>query len=141
MYTIDASVHISALNPNEADSAASRAFLIRVRQRQIPLYSPTLLAVEIAAALARILGDAERAVALAQALRSLPNQTLVPLDGTLADQAACLAASVSVRGADAVYGAVAQRYGTQLITLDRQQLERLSPLVSTARPADLLAET
>jgi predicted nucleic acid-binding protein len=140
MYTIDASVHISALNPAEADSATSQAFLTLVRQHRIPLFCPTLLLVEVAAAVARAFDDADRAVALAEALRGLPNQTLVPLDESLADCAVVLAATARLRGADAVYAAVAQQYGTTLITLDRQQLDRLSPLVSTALPADVLSE-
>ena len=65
---------------------------------------------------------------------------MVPLDGALADVAARLAAASRLRGADAVYAAVAQQYGTTLITLDRQQLERLPPVVRTARPADVLGE-
>ena len=140
MYTIDASVHVSALNPAEADSATSQAFLARVRRRQIPLFCPTLLLVEVAAAIARAFGDADRAVALAAALRGLPNQTLVPLDEILADLATDLAARARLRGADAVYAAVAQQYGTTLVTLDRQQLDRLSPVVRTTRPAAALDE-
>lgn len=140
MYTIDASVHLSALNPTEADSATSRAFLALVRQHRIPLFCPTLLLVEVAAAVARAFEDTDRAVALAEALRDLPNQTLVPLDEALADRAVALAATARLRGVDAVYAAVAERYGATLITLDRQQLNRLPPLVSTARPADVLSE-
>lgn len=140
MYTVDASVHVSALNPAEADSATSQAFLALVRQHRISLFCPTLLLVEVAAAVARAFDDADRAVALAEALRGLPNQTLVPLDESLADCAVVLAATARLRGADAIYAAVAQQYGTTLITLDRQQLDRLSPLVSTALPADVLSE-
>jgi predicted nucleic acid-binding protein len=140
MYTIDASVHVSALNPAEVDSATSQAFLTLVRQHRIPLFCPTLLLVEVAAAVARAFDDADRAVALAEVLRGLPNQTLVPLDEALADHAIVLAATARLRGADAVYAAVAQQYGTTLITLDRQQLDRLPPLVSTALPADVLSE-
>jgi predicted nucleic acid-binding protein len=137
VYTVDASVHVSALNPTEADSAGSRAFLARVQQEHTPLFCPTLLLVEIAAAVARTLGDAERAVALTEVIRSWPGQTLVPLDEALASRAADLAATVQLRGGDAVYAAVAQQYSTTLVTLDRQQLERLPPLVKTARPSDL----
>lgn len=138
MYTVDASVHVSALNSAEADSAASQAFLAQVQQRRIPLFCPTLLLVEVAAATARALDDAERATALVDVLRGWLNQTLVPLDKALADRAARLAANARLRGADAVYAAVAQQYGTTLVTLDQQQLERLAPLVKTARPADVL---
>lgn len=137
MYTVDASVHVSALNPAEIHSDDSRAFLAWVQQQHIPLFCPTLLLVEIAAAIARALGDAERAVTLAEVIRSWPGQTLVPLDEALASRAADLAATAQLRGGDAVYAAVAQQYSTTLVTLDRQQLERLPPLVKTLRPSDL----
>lgn len=73
-------------------------------------------------------------------MRDWPNQALLPLDGVVADRAAELAARFHLRGADAVYAAIAQQFGTTLITLDRQQLERLPPEVSTAQPADVLDE-
>ena len=139
MYTVDASVHVSALSPTEADSASSRAFLALVQREQIPLFCPTLLLVEVAAAVARALGDAGRAAALGTALRGWSSQVLVPLDEALAGRAADLAATAQLRGADAVYAAVAQQYGTTLVTLDRQQLERLQSLVRTARPEDVLS--
>jgi len=101
---------------------------------------PTLLVVEVAAAVARVLGDPDRAVGLAAAVRDLPSQSLLPLDGELADRALRLAAEQRLRGADAVYGAVAQRYGTVLLTYDRQQLERLPPAVAVAHPAEVLKE-
>jgi hypothetical protein len=84
MYTLDASVHVSAVNPHEPASTASQALLRLIHERQIPLYCPTLLPVEVAAA-------------------------------------------------------VTQQYGTTLITLDRQQLERLPPVVSAVQPAAVVA--
>ncbi|MFC2037374.1 type II toxin-antitoxin system VapC family toxin [Chloroflexota bacterium] len=140
MYTLDASVHVSALNPLEPESGACQALLRLIHQRQIPLYCPTLLPVEVAAAIARTMDDADGAVALAALVRGWPNQTLVPLEGAVVDAAIDLAARLRLRGADAVYAAVAQQVGTTLITLDRQQLERLPPEVRTARPADVLGE-
>jgi len=140
VYTVDASVHVSALNPSEEHSADSQAFLAYVHQHEVPLVNATLLPVELAAAVARALGDADRAVALAAALRDLPNQRLVPLDDTLSERAVELAAAARLRGSDAVYAAVAQQNGTTLVTLDRQQLERLGPLVPTARPSDVLPD-
>jgi predicted nucleic acid-binding protein len=140
MYTIDASVHVSALNPAEEDSGSSREFLAWVQDQRIPLFCPTLLLVEVAAAVARALGDAGRAAALAASLRGWSNQTLVPLDEGVAVRAIDLAAAAQLRGADAVYAAVAQQYGTTLVTLDRQQLERLQSVVRTARPGDVLSD-
>jgi predicted nucleic acid-binding protein len=100
-----------------------------------------LVVVEVAAAVARVLSEAARVVALAAALRGLPNQTLVPLDGVLADRAAGLAAAARLRGADAIYAAVAQQYGTTLVTLDRQQLDRLLPAIRVVRPVDVLEQS
>jgi predicted nucleic acid-binding protein len=140
MYTIDASVHVSALNPAEADSASCQAFLDLVRRRQLALFCPTLLPIEVAAAVARTLDDAERAIALAAALRAWPGQTLVSVDDMLSRRAIRLAADARLRGADAVYAAVSQRYGTALVTLDQQQLERLPPMVRVVTPADALRE-
>lgn len=140
MYTIDASVHVSALNPAEAGSESSREFLALVQRERMPLFCPTLLLVEVAAAVARALGDAGRAVALAASLRGWSNQALVPLDEGVAVRAIDLAATAQLRGADAVYAAVAQQYGTTLVTLDRQQLERLQSVVRTARPGDVLSD-
>ncbi len=139
MYTLDASVHVSALNPHEPESAASQALLRLFHQRAIPLFCPTLLPVEVAA-VSRSMDDADGALALAALVRDWPNQTLMPLDGAVADRAAGLAARWRLHGADAVYAAVAQQYGTVLITLDRQQLERLLAGVPIARPADVLGE-
>lgn len=140
MYTIDASVHISAVNPNEADSSTSQAFLSHVNEHDLSLFCPTLLLAEVAATVARSWDDTRRAISVATALRYWPNQTLVALDPLLADRAIHLAATARLRGADAVYAAVAEHYGTTLITLDRQQMERLSSVVRVLCPADALRE-
>ena len=42
MFTIDASVHINAVNPTEEGSADSQAFLEQLRGQPRPVFSPTL---------------------------------------------------------------------------------------------------
>jgi hypothetical protein len=63
-------IRVSALNPAEVDSATSQAFLSFVQRHQLPLFSPAPLPVEVAAAVVRALDEAERAIALATALRA-----------------------------------------------------------------------
>lgn len=138
MFTIDTSVHINALNRAEPGSSESQAFLAYVQRHLLPIFSPTLLVVEIAAAVARVFDDSARGVALAQALRLIPGQVWVPLDDLLAEEASRLAAEYRLRGADAVYAAVALRHNTTLVTLDRQQLERLSGALTVRRPVDVV---
>jgi predicted nucleic acid-binding protein len=96
--------------------------------------APTLLLVEVAAAVARAYGNPTPGIAFAQAIRELPNLRWEALDESLAGEAAELAAVHRLRGADAVYGALAHRHGSTLITLDRQQLERLKDVVPVGRP-------
>jgi predicted nucleic acid-binding protein len=138
MFTIDASVHVNALNPKEAGSKESRLFLERSHGRSVSVFSPTLLLVEVAAALARVFQSPARAVALAEALRILPGHALIPLDEPLAGEAARLGARYRLRGADAVYAAVALRNRAILVTRDRQQLERLSAVLTVRRPGEAL---
>jgi predicted nucleic acid-binding protein len=140
VYTIDASVHINAINPTEAGSSTSQAFLTQVNQHEIPLFCPTLLLAEVAATVARSWDNNRRAIIVATSLRRWPNQTFVPLDGILADRAIHLAATARLRGADAIYAAIAEHYGTTLVTLDRQQLERLPPVIRVLCPTDALRE-
>lgn len=137
MYTLDASVHLNALNPAEPGSAASQACLQQLIAQRQAIFSPTLLLVELAAAAARALNDVALALELTQAVRDLPGQLWVSLDDALAAEAAHLGAETRLRGADAVYAAVARRYGATLITRDRQQRERLKDWVQVLTPEEI----
>ena len=139
-YTIDASVYTNALNVREQGSQESRGFLEWLEQESLEIVCPTLLIPEVAAALSRALDNHEKGLAFAMSIRNLPNQTLVPLDDPLSLAAAELAARCRLRGADAVYAAVAERHQTTLVTNDRQQLERLKGILPVMRPAQALAE-
>jgi predicted nucleic acid-binding protein len=139
MFSIDASVHINALNPTEHGSAESQSFLERLRGQSWPVFSPTLLLVEIATSVARAKNDTPSGIAIAQAVRGIPGQVWVPLDDALAEEAARLGAEYRLRGADAVYAAVAKRYGATLVTWDRQQLERLPATLPVLTPSEALA--
>ncbi len=140
IYTLDASVHINALNENEPGSKDSQAFLARIEQEHLEMICPALLLTEIAAALSRAFNDPEKGVAFAMSIRNLPNLRLIALDEPLAVAAAELAARHRLRGADAVYAAVAQCYGAALVTNDRQQLERLAGILPIMRPAQALGK-
>jgi predicted nucleic acid-binding protein len=61
-------------------------------------------------------------------LRDLHHIQFVPIDATVTQDAAEIAADRALRGADAVYVAVARRYGCALVTLDREQRERAAPI-------------
>jgi predicted nucleic acid-binding protein len=140
VYTIDASVHVNAVNPTEDGSNTSHDLLHLVRQHRVPQVSPTLLLAEVAAAIARALDDTRYAIRLSMMIRDGPEHTLVALDGLLVDRAIHIAANARLRGADAVYAAVAAQYDATLVTLDRQQLERLPATVRVLDPAGAIQE-
>lgn len=140
LYTIDASVFLNAFNPREEGHEASREVLRRLQAQGAPLVCPTLLLPEVAGAIRRGREDAGLAREFAATLRRLPHLILVPLDDLLAVQAAQLAADHGLRGSDAVYGAVALRFGSVLVTLDREQRARLGAVLPTHSPAEVLEE-
>lgn len=129
MLTIDASVWVSAALQNEKFSARSAAYLRRVAEAQTHVIVPTLVVVEVAAALRRMTGDVLASRDLARKFFSSPFVSMIPLDAALATNAADLAVERAVRGADAVYAAVAVAHACELVTLDREQADRLSGAV------------
>ncbi|MEW5829189.1 MAG: type II toxin-antitoxin system VapC family toxin [Chloroflexota bacterium] len=132
--TIDASVIVSAFSPAEAAHPASKAFLTRVRDEAAPMILPTLVLPELASAIARGQGKPDLGIAFAEELSHFPNLVLVDLDESLAKLAVEVAAQYRLRGSDAVYAAVALRFGTRLVTLDREQLDRLEGVLPVGAP-------
>jgi predicted nucleic acid-binding protein len=139
-YTVDASVFLNAFNPRESGHAKSQQFLARLQEGAYPIVVPTLLLPELAATIGRGHRDSALAIRFADAVSRIPHLVLVPVDSTLARQAMQVAADFRLRGSDAVYAAVALRFGCSLVTLDREQLERVAPVLTVRRPADALVE-
>jgi predicted nucleic acid-binding protein len=139
LLTIDSSVFVSAARPSEIGNAESTAFLTWVRNTRPRLFLPTLVLAEVAAALSRTGSEPRLAQQYAMAVGQLPNTVMVALDEGLASQSAALGAQHRLRGADAVYLASAALFAAELVTLDREQLERGAAIVQTLTPADFLA--
>ena len=132
--TIDASVFVSAFTPTEPAHQASKAFMLNLREQSIAIIVPVLVLPEISAALARGQGKPKLGLAFVQELRNFPNTTFINVDESVADLAVDIAANNRLRGSDAIYAAVALRFGTELITLDREQLDRLPKVLSVREP-------
>jgi len=139
MLTIDANVFISAASAAETQHQVSRAFFGRASMLSASLYCPTILLPEVAAGIARPTGDIGFANRTVSGILSLPDLVLVELDESRATLAAGGAITCRLRGADAVYVAVAQEYSSTLITWDQELLERGTLAVPTMTPTDWLA--
>lgn len=93
---------------------------------------------EVAAALSRTGSAVGLAQQYALAIGQLPDTILVTLDEGLAQRAAALGAQHKLRGADSVFLASAALFAAELVTLDREQLQRGSSIVQTLSPAEFL---
>jgi predicted nucleic acid-binding protein len=138
-FVIDASVFLNAFNPSESGSDISKQVLTRLQAQAIPVIAPYLLLPETAAAISRGQKDPDLAIRFASTLQRLPHLVLIPLDQILAQQALNIAAAHRLRGSDAVYAAVALRFACPLVTLDREQHDRVAALLQTHFPTDLLS--
>jgi predicted nucleic acid-binding protein len=136
--TIDASVFVSAFSPAETAHGDSKAFMTRVRDTSAPVIVPTLVLPEVAAAIARGKGKPKLGISFALELANFPNLVLIDLDEGLATLAVETAAHHRLRGSDAVYAAVALRFGSLLVTLDKEQGERLKDVVTVHSPTGAL---
>lgn len=131
---VDASVWVSRFIPADVHHAQSRDWLADHLAHGRPILAPTLLLVEVAGAISRRTDDPMIARDVAASLRVLPGLTWVGLSGEVRDHAAELAASLRLRGADAVYVAISHRLGVPLVTWDVEQRARASARVTTRTP-------
>lgn len=139
MYVIDASVHVADARPQEPHHAQARELLARIAAESQVVYLPVIVLAEVAAAISRGTGQPILAQRLTAALLRVPHFRFIPVDDALGHTAAQLAAVHQIYGCDAVYVALAQQKEATLITLDRQQRERVPPGITARTPAEELA--
>lgn len=140
MYTVDANVIARDADPTDPDYPACHALLEELERRTIPMIVPNLILAELSASISRVRRDPIRARIVVEALQEFEHIQFIALDMQLAHAAAELAADRFLRGADAVYVAVARRYGCTLVTLDQEQRERSALVVRALTPLDALHE-
>ncbi len=134
MAVIDASVYVALVNAREAAHASSWAWFGRANSTGEPMFAPVILLAEVAAALGRGAGDPALAHRVVQQLLYSRVIELALVTTTMAERAAAIAADYRIRGCDAIYVALAEQLGDELVTLDRQQLERGRAVVVTREP-------
>lgn len=138
MLTLDANVFVAALTPANAHFSDSLALLTQIRAEQIEVVCPSLVLPECAGAVIRPTGRLSLARKALAFVQTLPGIRLVSLTDDGAQRAADIAINCRLRGADAVYAAVAQEYSAILVTWDQELLTRGMAAVSTMTPTDWL---
>jgi len=138
MFTIDASVWVSAATADEPTHHASRRFIDAVFSRDVRIILPTLLAVEIAATVARRKTLAAALTALNNTLQASDAIRWFALDEGSSERFAIVASKSRLRAGDAVYAGVAIESGSNLVSLDNEHHKYLSGMVTVMLPEQAL---
>lgn len=138
MIVADVSVWVNRFLPEDAFHQASRAWLIETTTAGVALVAPAIVLAEVSGSIARRTGNDQLGYQIAQQIRQLSTLQLLSVDDALGQLAARVASTSTyrLRGADAVYLAVAQRLQIPLVSWDREQLERAAALVRTYQPGE-----
>ena len=140
MIVADASFWVSAFLAQDAHHDQSARLLRRMVTADIRVSSPTLALVEVAGALARRTGSQPLAESAIRYLQKQSWFTLSPLSVAFSEAAARIAITCSLRGADAVYVALARQEGAPLITLDDEMSKRSAPAILAMTPGEWLRQ-
>lgn len=131
---VDASVWVSRFVNQDPHHVDSYGWLERHLKEGGIVVAPAILLSEVAGPVARQTGDSALAHGVYKGMLRLRGLRIVPIDRRLGGSAAALAADLMLRGADAIYVALALRLSLPLITLDEQQRSRGSAAVTVATP-------
>lgn len=131
---VDASVWVSRLVPRDVHHAATHEWLEQQVAREGLFVAPVLVLAEVAGAISRRTGRPRLARRAIVVLLRVPGLRLVSIDTRVGRTAARLAADLALRGADAVYVAVADHLSIPLITWDGEQRERATRLIAVRSP-------
>jgi predicted nucleic acid-binding protein len=134
MIVIDASVWISFLVRQDVNSAVTRPWLTRILTEETAIAAPIILLSEVGGAISRRLGRADMGETAVNYLLSIPTLRLITMDRALGVRASQIAVNYQLRGADALYVAVAAKLAVPLVSWDREQLTRASDLIAAYSP-------
>lgn len=134
MVVVDASVWVSRLVSRDVHHDTSRRWLEQYTEQGGRIVTPALLLPEVAGAIARRTGESKLANRVVNQLQRLPHLQLVAIDQRLGQAAARLAANLGLRGADAVYVAVAEQLMIPLLTWDNEQIAKAGERVQAFTP-------
>lgn len=138
---VDASVWVARFLEADRHHDVAIACITALLERESRLIIPVLAWPEVAGAIARRTGRtgaAENGLDAVNIIRALRWIESVPMDPSLAHEAAKIAGTRKLRGADAIYVALAVTRRMPLITLDTEMLERARDVAEVLTPEQWL---
>ena len=134
MSVVDASVFVAAFSRDEVHHAKAVAWLNRALAETATLDVPAIVLPEVSAAISRGQDDDGLAKRTLNLLSSTDLIQIFAVTPELARRAAEIGIVQRIRGCDAVYVALAEQLGTELVSLDQQQLARGKAVIPTRHP-------
>ena len=128
---VDASVWVAAADATDGWSESSRAFLSLAVEQEFPISLPEMAKLEIACALARRLRDAARGRSLADQMLNSPLVTVYSLNRAMLRQAVQVGTRGFLRSGDALYAALADRLGGEIVSWDGELIKRAGAFTPT----------
>lgn len=133
MPVLDASLIVALYKPGDKYKPAAQAWLdSALSEDDVELHAPSIILSEVGGVIARETQRSDLATAAAGGLRD-NGIAIHDIDEHLATEAMKLAIEFKLRGADAIYVALAKRLGQPLVTFDKEQLSRPT-IISTIEP-------
>ena len=121
---VDASVWIAAQDRIDPYCTPSRVFFSHAVAAGILIHVPAFARVEVACALARKLRNSLQAERLANLVFTSASAKEHPVNAVLLAKALSLGTTKFLHGADALYSATAEVVGCDLVSWDREHLQR-----------------
>lgn len=131
---VDTSFWISWFLRTDSNHAIAVAWLNKHLQGGGSLLSPTMLVIETASGVARVTNLGALGTQAASELYTIPFIQIVPIDQNLVNETTAVAAQFKLRGADAVFVALAKIKSIPLVSFDNEQLSRSASVITTIRP-------
>jgi predicted nucleic acid-binding protein len=130
----DASVWVARLTPQEPKHDVCVGWWRDFDATSGRIIAPVLLLAEVGGAISRRTGKPALAQRVVQTLLDTPELTFVPMDRELGEHAAAMAANLGLRGADAIYVALAHRLNLPLLSLDEEHTTKAGRTVQVLQP-------
>lgn len=134
---VDASVWVSYFLAEDVRHMETVAWMDEMLSSRQPITVPTLVLPEVAGAIARRSSRPDLGLRAAQQIMEYPFVDLVYPDRRITLLATRVAATLPMKGADAIYVAVAKTLERPLVTWDVEQRARGSLLISARSPGEV----
>ncbi|MEO5713013.1 MAG: PIN domain-containing protein [Luteolibacter sp.] len=126
--TVDASVWIAGQDASDPFCKASRLFFSHAVANGVAIHVPAFARVEVACALARKLRNAPKGERLANLVFKTAGAKEHPVNAVLLAKTLSLGTIKFLRGADALYSATAEINACDLVSWDKEHLQRAGAL-------------